>query len=211
MKSLLREHEKDNSRESGQGILEYSVIIVLVVIIIISFVALFGVDLFNRFISDRARASEEQSTQVTPEPIVSLLETGTQAEVFKEETIRVSNCPAGEPYMPEVERTNTMEYDIELEGQLSGALRPPSIASIQTYYGFISGAQEERSFTLNLEAPPDSLVDYTVEWQRIWKEGNVQITQADGSQEMYPYRVSVGLEYEITQIEQSPCGSTPSP
>ncbi len=211
MKSPKLEHRAGNFRESGQGILEYSVILVLVLIIIISFVALFGVDLFNQFVSNRARASEEQSIQASPEPVVNLNETGTQVELLDTETIRISNCPSGEPYDPEIERKLWMEYDIELQGQLPAPLRAKSITSIQTYYGFTAGAREEREFPLNLEAPPNSVVDYTLTWQVIWKEGDIHIAQADNSQESITYRAWVDLDYEITDIEQNPCEPTPFP
>jgi hypothetical protein len=211
MKSLMREHGTRKSRESGQGILEYSVIIVLVVIILISFVALFGVDLFNRFISNRARASEEQSVQPSPEPVVSLIETGTTVEVIEVENIRIRNCPGDEPYVPDLERKLWIDHEIELEGQFSGASRPRSIASIQRYYGFNAGDREDRTFSLNLEAPTESIVDYTIEWQSILKEGNISITQADGSSEVINYRANVDLEFEITQLEQSPCEAAPTP
>jgi hypothetical protein len=211
MKSQRLEHVSGNSAESGQGILEYSVIIVLVVIIIISFVALFGVDLFNRFISNRARASEEQSIQATPEPVVNLFETGTQLEVQKTETIRIENCPSSEPYNPEIERKLWLEYDIEFLGQFPASLRPKSIISVQAYYGFTTGGREERTFSLNLEAPPNSMVDYTIEWQRVWKDGDIQIAQSDDSQHAFGYRACVDLDYEITQIEQRTCESIPYP
>jgi hypothetical protein len=208
MKSLKLEHGVKNFRESGQGILEYSVIIVLVVIIIISFVALFGVDLFNRFMSNRARASEEQSS---PEPIVNLYETGTQMEAIETENIRMSNCPTGEPYNPEIERVLWMEYDIDIDGQMPGSLRPLSITSIQAYYGFHLGDREERVFLLNLEAPPNSIVEYTIQWQSVWKEGEVHIVEGDMTQQSLSYRAEVDLDYEITDIEQYPCESTPIP
>lgn len=211
MKSIKLKHRAENFRESGQGILEYSVIIVLVVIIIISFVALFGVDLFNRFISNRARASEEQSIQATPEPEVNLFETGTQLEVLETETIRVTNCPSGDPYNPEIERKMWMEYNIELEGQLPASLRPRSLTRIQTYYGFTLGTREERVFALNLEAPSNSMVEYTIDWQRVWKEGDIRIAQAGNSQQSATYRTHVDLDYEITGIEQNPCEATPDP
>jgi hypothetical protein len=211
MKSQKLEHGSGNFRERGQGILEYSVIIVLVVIIIISFVALFGVDLFNRFISNRARASEEQSIQATPEPVVNLLETSTQTEVLDTETIRITNCPAGEPYVPEIERKLWLEHDIELKGQLPAALRPKSLSSVQAFYGITPGGREERVFALDLEAPSNSMVDYTIEWQRVWKVGDIHITQTDDSPSSITYRASIDLDYEIIGIEQTVCEPTPSP
>jgi hypothetical protein len=211
MKSFKREHGTRNSRESGQGILEYSVIIVLVVIILISFVALFGVDLFNQFISNRARASEEQSVQPSPEPVVSLIETGTTVEVIEVENVRIINCPGDEPYVPDIERKHWIEHEIELEGQFPGAFRPRSITSIQRYYGFNAGDRVDRTFSLNLEAPPESIVDYTIEWQRIIKEGDISVTTADSSSEVIKYRANVDLEFEVTHLEQSPCEADPRP
>jgi hypothetical protein len=211
MKSFKREHGTRNSRENGQGILEYSVIIVLVVIILISFVALFGVDLFNQFISNRARASEEQSVQPSPEPVVSLIETGTTVEVIEVENVRIINCPGDEPYVPDIERKHWIEHEIELEGQFPGAFRPRSIASIQRYYGFNAGDRVDRTFSLNLEAPPESIVDYTIEWQRIIKEGDISVTTADSSSEVIKYRANVDLEFEVTHLEQSPCEADPRP
>jgi hypothetical protein len=211
MKSFKREHGTRNSRENGQGILEYSVIIVLVVIILISFVALFGVDLFNQFISNRARASEEQSVQPSPEPVVSLIETGTTVEVIEVENVRIINCPGDEPYVPDIERKLWIEHEIELEGQFPGAFRPRSIASIQRYYGFNAGDRVDRTFSLNLEAPPESIVDYTIEWQRIIKEGDISVTTADSSSEVIKYRANVDLEFEVTHLEQSPCEADPRP
>jgi type II secretory pathway pseudopilin PulG len=211
MKSSKLEHGAEGFRENGQGILEYSVIIVLVVIILISFVSLFGVDLFNRFISNRARASEEQTTQASPEPVVNLYETGTDVELVETESIRASNCSEGEPYNPLVERTLGIEYDIELAGQVPASLRSRSITSIQTYYGFTAGERKELQFLLNLEAPLNSMVDYTIDWQRVWKEGTIDFTYSDNTQQSINYRAIVDLDYEITQIDQTQCESTPVP
>jgi hypothetical protein len=211
MKSSLKAHESGNSGENGQGFLEYSVIIVLVVIIIISFVALFGVDLFNQFVSNRARANEEQATQATPEPLVELSETGTLAEVFDTETIQIENCPNSDLYNPTIERKFWLEYDIELGNQFAASLRPQVISGLQARYGFTQGTREELTLSLNLEAPPDSVVDYTIDWQYTWNEGNVLVTQSDGSMQSYPYRARTDLEYEIMDMMQSSCEATPTP
>ena len=211
MKSSLRAHGIGNSSENGQGFLEYSVIIVLVVIIIISFVALFGVDLFNQFVSNRARANDEQATQVPPEPLVELFETGALVEVFDTEIIRIENCPDGDAYNSNIEREHWLEYDIELGDQFSASLRPQVISRLQFLYGFTQGTREERTLSLNLEAPPDSIVDYTIDWQYIWNEGDILVIQPDGSSQSYPYRARTDLEYEIMDMAQSACEATPVP
>jgi hypothetical protein len=211
MKSSQRAHGIGNSSENGQGFLEYSVIIVLVVIIIISFVALFGVDLFNQFVSNRARANDEQATQVPPEPLVELSETGVRVEVFDIEIIRIENCPDGDAYNSNIEREHWLEYDIEFGNQFSASLRPQVISRLQVLYGFTQGTREERALSLNLEAPPDSIVDYTIDWQYIWNEGDILVTQPDGSSQSYPYRARTDLEYEIMDMTQSACEATPVP
>jgi hypothetical protein len=211
MKSSLKARGSGNSRENGQGLLEYSVIIVLVVIILISFVALFGVDLFNQFVSNRARANHEQATQTPAEPLVELYETGALVEVFETETIHIDNCPNGDLYNPNVERTLWLEYDIELGNQFAANLRSQAIIQLQARYGFTQGTREERTLSLNLEAPPDSAVDYTIDWQYIWNEGNIVVTQPGGSSQSYPYRALTNIEFEIMDIEQSACEATPVP
>jgi hypothetical protein len=211
MKSYLKAHESGNSDENGQGFLEYSVIIVLVVIILISFVALFGVDLFNQFVSNRARANEEQATQAPPEPLVELAETGAQAEVFDTEIIHIENCPDGDPYDPAIERKFWLEYDIELGNQFPASLRSQVISGLQAMYNFTQGTGEEITLSLTLEAPPDSIVDYTIDWQYIWNEGNVLVTQPDGSMQSFPYRARIDLEYLIVDMAQSACESTHAP
>jgi hypothetical protein len=211
MKSSLLTRGRENSGENGQGFLEYSVIIGLVVIIIISFVALFGVDLYNKFLSNRARANEEQGTQIAPEPQVELFETGTLTDIFDTEVIRVENCPGGSPYNPNIERQFWLDYEVELENEFAADLRPQVISKLQDQHGFSVGAREDRTLSLNLGAPPDSIIDYTIAWKYLWNEGNIVITQSDGSWQSYPYRVRTGLEYEIMEIEQLACEATPYP
>jgi hypothetical protein len=199
------------SGENGQGFLEYSVIIGLVMIIIISFVALFGVDLYNRFLGDRARASEQQVTQPAPDPLVEVFETGSVAEVFDSEGIRVENCSMDDLFDPNIERQYWLEYEIELGDRFPAYLRPQAITQLQTLYGFKQGSSEERISSLNLEAPPDSIVDYTIDWYYTWTEGNIVITQPDGSAQPYSYRVRVDIKYEILDIDQRACEPTPAP
>lgn len=211
MKSSLKARGSRNSGENGQGFLEYSVIIVLVMIIIISFVALFGVDMFNQFIGNRARANDEQATPTPVEPLIELSETGALAEVFDTEIIRIQNCPNAGPYNPNVERKHWLEYEIELGDLLVANLRPQAISQLQALYGFNRGTSEEITLSLNLEATPDSIVDYTVNWQYIWSEGDVLVTQPNGRSQAYPYRARTDLGYEIVNIEQRTCEATPLP
>jgi hypothetical protein len=211
MKSSLKARGSRNSGENGQGFLEYSVIIVLVMIIIISFVALFGVDMFNQFIGNRARANDEQTTPTPVEPLVELSETGALAEVFETEIIRIQNCPNAGPYNPNVERKHWLEYEIELGDLLVANLRPQAISQLQALYGFNRGTSEEITLTLNLEATPNSIVDYTVNWQYIWREGDILVTQPNGRLQAYPYRARTDLGYEIVNIEQRTCEATPLP
>jgi hypothetical protein len=211
MKTSLKAHGSRKSTENGQGVLEYSVIIVLVVIILISFVALFGVDLFNQFVSNRARANEQPATQEPVEPLVELSEIGALAEVFETETIRTENCLNSDSYNPTIERQYWLEYEIELDNQIPPDLRPQVISGLQSLYNFSQGSREELTLSLILEAPPDSIVDYTIDWQYIWNEGNVLVTQAEGDSQSYLFRVRTDLEYLIVDMARSACAITPAP
>jgi hypothetical protein len=211
MKTSLKTHDNRKSTENGQGVLEYSVIIVLVVIILISFVALFGVDLFNQFVSNRAKANDQPATQAPAEPLVELSEIGALAEVFETEIIRIENCPNGDVYNPNLERQYWLEYEIELDNQITPDLRPQVISGLQSLYSFTQGSREELTLSLNLEAPPDSIVDYTIDWQYIWNEGNVLVTQAEGTSQSYLYRARTDLEYLIVDMAQRACETTPAP
>ncbi|MFO7624364.1 MAG: hypothetical protein R6V73_08430 [Anaerolineales bacterium] len=211
MKTSLKAHDNRKSTENGQGVLEYSVIIVLVVIILISFVALFGVDLFNQFVSNRAKANDQPATQAPAEPLVELSEIGALAEVFETEIIRIENCPNGDVYNPNLERQYWLEYEIELDNQITPDLRPQVISGLQSLYSFTQGSREELTLSLNLEAPPDSIVDYTIDWQYIWNEGNVLVTQAEGTSQSYLYRARTDLEYLIVDMAQRACETTPAP
>lgn len=208
--SLIARVSKKSS-ECGQGFLEYSVIIGLLVIIVISFVALFGVDLYNTFFGDRAAANEGQTTPTPVEPLVELNETGILMDIFDTEIIDIENCPEGDPYNPIVERNFRLEFDLELDDQLSPDLQPLAIEELQARLAITLGLVEERTFSLNLEAPPDSKVIYTIDWLDSWSEGNITVTQSDGSFQAYPYRVRTDIGYEIADIEQQSCAVTPNP
>jgi len=211
MKPSLLSRGRAYTGENGQGLLEYSVIIGLVVIIVISFVALFGVDLFNKYIANRARANDEQATQISAEPQVELFETATLVDVFDTEVIRVDNCPSGDPYNPNIDLQMWVEHDVEFGNQFPADLRSQVISMLQDQLGFTMGTREDRTLSLNLVAPPDSRIDYTIAWKYLWNKGNIVITQTDGSSQSYPYRTRFDLDYEIMEIEQLPCEATPNP
>ena len=211
MKTTLEARLRNNSDESGQGFLEYSVIIGLLVIIVISFVALFGVDLYNAFFGDRAAANEGEATLTPAEPLLELNETGTLMDIFDTEIIDIENCTDSEPYNPIIERNLRLAYDLELGDDFPPDLRPRVIEELQARAGITLGLTEERPFSLNLEAPPDSRANYTIDWLYTWSEGNITVTQPDGSSQSYTYRLRTDIGYEIANIEQQICEATPYP
>ena len=211
MKTSLVARGSRISGEDGQGFLEYSVIIGLLVIIVISFIALFGVDLYNVFLGDRAAANEEQATPTPAEPLVELYESGTVMDVFDTEIILIENCSDSASYNPNIERSIKLEFDLDLDDQFPPDLRPRAVEELQTQLGMTLGLTEERTLSLNLEAPPDNRVNYTIDWQQTWSEGYITVTQPDGGSQSYTYRVRSDVGYEIANLEQQNCEATPTP
>ncbi len=72
---------------------------------------------------------------------------------------------------------------------------------LQRHYGVENGQIEERSYTIHLTAAENSWIEYTVNWRYIWREGEIAVTQQDGTEKKYPYRIrSAGFEMKVVLL-----------
>ncbi len=168
----------------------------------IGFVWLFGIDL----IGSGYEGNKPHPTPVFQgEPILDILESGTSVDIVDTEVVPLYNCNNSTEYGVDIERTRSIEYVVNVGGEITSEIQHVVSLGIQGHYGVENGQTEDRSYTIHLTAAKDSWVEYTINWRYVWREGQAFLTLQDGTEEAYPYQVRSAIEFEIAQIEQKEC------
>jgi heme/copper-type cytochrome/quinol oxidase subunit 2 len=186
---------KEN-RESGQGLVEYALIIVLVVLAIVFFTVRSCM---------RKNRNDPEPTPAQGDPAIDIVGMGTEAQIIDTETVPLYNCDNSNTYELELERVRKVTHDITVGGEAQGGIDGIIVGKLQGRYGFEEGQTEERSYTVHLTAAPNSWTEYTIEWKYIWRTGEARLTHEDGSVESIPYRIRAAIEFEIVNIEHKNC------
>ncbi len=192
-----------NTHQSGQGLVEYALVLILVGIVVVA-----AITLIKRWTSEPTTNSNLESTQpaeVIGEPALDILDLGDEAELVESETIPLFNCNNRTEYQLAVERSRRIEHLVLITGQFDAGLQEIAVLKLQGQYGIQSGNAEDRKYTVHLTAPANSWVEYTIHWRYLWRVGELTMTMSDGNKQTLPYRVRSGMEFSIVNIEQKDC------
>jgi hypothetical protein len=192
-----------NTRQSGQGLVEYALVLILVGIVVVA-----AITLIKRWFFEPTSSSDLDSTQpaeVIGEPALDILDLGDEAELVESETIPLFNCNNRTEYQLAVERSRRIEHLVLINGQFDAGVEEIAVLKLQGQYGIQNGTTEERKYTIHLTAPANSWVEYSIHWRYLWRVGELKMTLSDGSKQTFPYRVRSGMEFSIVNIEQKDC------
>ena len=183
--------------ERGWGLLEYALIAGLLALTLMSVYLVFGPDIRN-FLGSLFRREPAA-------PQIEIVVSGETNEAIDVEVIPLRNCESTEELNTDVERSRQFQHkfilDLELEEEIARVLTQ----RLEEYYGFKDGQPEERRYSINLTAPASSGVDYTLEWQNKWDEGQIIITWPEGEQDNISYQALTSVEFMFTNIQQIAC------
>ncbi len=186
-------------KESGQGLVEYGLILIILVLLVFGVTKLWG--------WAKNRISPSTPPLTSGEPLLDIVELGVNAEIIDSEKIPLYNCNNASDYQLEVQRSRQVQHQISVEGQLQSGIGQIINIGLQGHYGIENGQSEERSYTVHLTAPANSWVEYTIEWRYVWREGEIRVDSPDGSKQIYPYRVRSGIEFNISNIITKDCNN----
>jgi Flp pilus assembly pilin Flp len=185
--------------ESGNGVLEYGLLLGLLVIALIAVYAVFGPDIRD-FLGNLLRREEPPGQQFM---VIEMEETFT---VIDQEVISLRNCDNPEDLGETVERVRQHTGMYFIDAEIDFALLEVLLDQLEQYYGINVGELVEQRYTIPISADPNSAVDYTVEWQEIWGEGEIVVEgPANGDEETYPYYALKGIEFSIEDIQPVAC------
>ncbi|RPI33457.1 MAG: hypothetical protein EHM70_05930 [Chloroflexota bacterium] len=190
------------NRESGQGTLEYGIVAGLIVIAIISLIALFGPDV-RLWLEERREAASEESTRDDLQ--IEVREGNNYAEIIDTETISASNCTSSAILMTDEVRVRQVEYAINTAEIPDRQVEDAVLLQLLGFYGLETALPVEKTYTIHISVDPTSRADYHVNWEYLWREGEVVVTLSDGAEQTYSYQVRTGLNFDIADIVQRSC------
>jgi hypothetical protein len=200
-----------NLREQGQGLIEYIIILILVAACVIG-----GIWATPKVIAFFKKDEPPQPTQPTIQNegnIEKLVETGSTVEIIDTEAFPTNNCNSSSATEIQTQRTRQVEHLVIIEGQGGIELGEVEIAQIpflkllkvnlEGKYGVQDKQIEERSYTIKFTTSPHTQAIHTTRWKYSWYAGEATIKLADGTTQVYTYRVRTSLEPETTSEEIS--------
>lgn len=203
-------------KESGQGLIEYALILILIAVVI--YAAVKAVPTVVGWFSNDNNSASTVSTpipQVFPDEsaIEKLVETGKIVEIIETETTTTNNCGSSTATEIQTQRTRNVEHLVVLEGQGGIVIGDVEFAqipalkllkvSLEGKYGIQDKQIEQRTYSIKFITNPAKLATHTVAWKYTWYTGEATVKFQDSTEQIYKYKVRALLEPETTSIDQN--------
>ncbi|MDP1624202.1 MAG: hypothetical protein Q8L64_00380 [bacterium] len=204
-----------NNKETaaGQGLVEFTLLIVFAIIVGIGFYWWY-------------QSRNKPSIASTPAPVISseneiesIAQTGSTIEVIETEATTTNNCLSSNATEIQTQRARSVEHLIVIEGQGGVTIGDIQLAqipvlqilkvSLEGKYGVQDKQTEQRTYTIKFITGANKWATHTISWKYTWYTGEAKIKSADGTEQVYIYKVRALLEPETTSIEKD-CSQLPA-
>lgn len=193
--------------ESGQGLVEYALILVLIAVVAFAIFVWPIPKLWKRPPGGNGNTATATTEIRNESEIKEIIETGSIVQIVETETTSTNNCKNSSPTEIETQRIRAVEHVVTIEGTGSVSIDVPVLqlvtVGLEGKYGVQDKQTEQRSYTVKFITGPNRQAIHTVVWKYTWRSGNVIVRLPDESEEIYTYKVGVSLEPEITSTEIS--------
>jgi Flp pilus assembly pilin Flp len=213
----------NRTNESGQGLVEYALILVLIVILCVG--AYYGGSALLKWYQSR-NTSPTNTSAPTSAPAISsegeiesIAQTGSTVEVIENETTTTNNCFSSNSTEIQTQRARSVEHLVVIEGQGGVTVGDVQLAqmpllqvlkiSLEGKYGVQDKQTEQRTYTIKFTTGANKWATHSVSWKYTWYIGEAKVKFPDGTEQIYTYKVRALLEPETISIEKD-CSQMPS-
>ncbi len=225
----MKKQESSHRVERGQGLVEYALVLVIVVLVVI-----FG----GRWIEGRwdnyQAGKESEVTTTDPETDVIVEKINEELNIEDWSTPQV--VPSGDPYRRvfidspfevfqnncggnaevsnTVERSQTIIYEVEVgdevEISITGEVSLPVVGKVEIgtalgqFYGITYGTEDELTRSLTVSAEGKTNVIHTLQKVEYWEEGELVWSSGD-AKVTYPYRFRKDFGIELIESVEQEC------
>lgn len=196
---------RNGTEESGQGLVEYGLILIIIAAIVVCAFVYWPVPYLQaRLSKDKNEVQQPATPRLSGEgDIKEIVETGSVVEIFDIETTLTNNCENSTPTEVETQRVRTLEHVVIIEGTGGASLGYIEVikGSLEVKYGIQNKQAEASSYKIKFSTAANRQAIHTVTWKYTWSIGNAIVRLPDGSEEAYLYKVRTALEPETTSQE----------